>query len=62
MEEQKAWDAGENLLSGFCLLNGDLQIAGADVKNQWGREKVRSLRTLAVSSLAGMASSLIEKE
>ena len=34
MEEQKAWDAGENLLSGFCLLNGDLQIAGADVKNQ----------------------------
>ena len=34
MEEQEAWDAGENLLSRFCLLNGDLQIAGADVMNQ----------------------------
>ena len=34
MEEQKAWEAGENLLSRFCLSNGDLQIAGADVKNQ----------------------------
>ena len=38
MEEQKAWEAGENLLSRFCFLSGDLQVAGADVKSQWGRK------------------------
>ena len=34
MEEQKAWEAGENLLSRFCFLSGDLQVAGTDVKSQ----------------------------